>query len=108
LKKLIASVGIDNLDSLFHLQTADIKASALPHDFEPVEYLRRETSKILDENQPITIKDLAIKGSDLIELGFKPGKKMGEVLNYLLEVVLEKPGLNTKENLIKFINREDV
>jgi hypothetical protein len=35
------------------------------------------------------------------ELGLKPGPKLGEILNKLLEEVLENPELNEKENLLK-------
>lgn len=101
LKKLMVRVGVENLKDLFDLQEADIKASAPPYDLSPVNYLRERTQKILEENEPLTIKDLAIKGSDLMELGIKPGKTLGDILNSLLEVVIEYPELNTKEYLIQ-------
>jgi tRNA nucleotidyltransferase (CCA-adding enzyme) len=100
IKKLMLRVGVDTLEELFSLQTADIKASAPPYDLEPVEFLRRETSKIIIENQPISVKDLKVTGSDLINIGFKPGKNLGEALNYLLQLVLENPELNTKDYLL--------
>jgi tRNA nucleotidyltransferase (CCA-adding enzyme) len=36
-----------------------------------------------------------------MSLGYKPSKEMGSCLNELLEIVLEKPELNTKEVLLK-------
>jgi len=44
----------------------------------------------------------------LIAAGFKPGRKMGLILNRLLNAVLEDPSLNDKEvllNLAKSINK---
>ena len=36
-----------------------------------------------------------------MDAGFPKGKCMGEILNALLEMVLEKPELNEKEILLK-------
>ena len=42
-------------------------------------------------------------GSDLIKLGMKPGKVIGETLNDLLQVVLEHPEKNKKEILLEIV-----
>ena len=41
-----------------------------------------------------------VNGSDLIKIGIKPGKKLGWILNELLESVVDEPDTNTKERLI--------
>jgi tRNA nucleotidyltransferase (CCA-adding enzyme) len=102
-KKFINRVGIDNLDDLFELQIADIKGSTPPFNYSNVLNFKEEVYKILSERQPLTIKDLDINGYDLIELGYKPGKQMGDILKSLLEKVLENPELNKKEKLIKMV-----
>ena len=43
---------------------------------------------------------MAVSGKDLIEVGMKPGKEIGEVLKLLLEEVLEEPEKNQKEYLL--------
>lgn len=103
IKKLINRVGIDNLEDLFNLQIADIIGSIPPYDFTNVLDLRNEVNRILNEKEPFNIKDLAINGHDLIELGMKPGIEMGRALNGLLEKVIEEPSLNTKEKLIELV-----
>ena len=55
---------------------------------------------ILEKRQCLTLKELAVNGSDLIAMGLKPGPKMGQVLKELLEVVLEEPGQNQKDILL--------
>ena len=101
-KKFINRVGIDNLNDLFELQIADIKGCAKEYqDFSNVIKLKEECQRILFEKQPLLVKDLKINGNDLIQLGFKQGKEIGETLNKLLEMVLENPELNNKEFLIK-------
>ncbi|MBA4510070.1 HD domain-containing protein [Clostridium sporogenes] len=104
IKKFINKVGIDNLDDLFELQIADIKGSAKEyHSFDNVLNLKIKCEKILSEKQPLTIKDLDIDGHDLMELGIKQGKEIGIVLNKLLDIILENPNLNNKEDLIKIV-----
>ena len=49
-------------------------------------------------NKPVTLKDLAINGYDLINYGYE-GKVIGEMLNDLLEIVLEDPEKNKKSIL---------
>jgi tRNA nucleotidyltransferase (CCA-adding enzyme) len=103
-KKFINRVGVDNLDDLFELQIADIKGASNEYqDFSNVLKLKQECYKILNEKQPMTVKDLAINGKDLMNLGYKQGKEIGEILNKLLEIVLENPELNTKEYLIEYV-----
>jgi tRNA nucleotidyltransferase (CCA-adding enzyme) len=49
---------------------------------------------------PLTLKDLAVKGEDLIAAGVRPGPEVGALLGRLLDVVLEDPGRNTREDLL--------
>lgn len=53
---------------------------------------------IKDNHLPTTLKDLALSGDDLIALGIQPGKRIGQMLNDLFDLVIQ--GLpNTKEAL---------
>ena len=69
--------------------------------------VRKTWEEIVEKGQCVSLKGLAVTGSDLIAVGMKPGKEMGEVLHKLLEQVLEDPDLNEKETLLKlaFSNR---
>lgn len=48
----------------------------------------------------ISLKTLAVTGSDLIAAGLRPGRELGEILARLLELVIEDPEKNTKEELM--------
>lgn len=50
----------------------------------------------------VTLKDLAINGDDLIQLGFK-GREIGKILDYCLDQVLRNQSLNEKEKLIGLV-----
>jgi len=57
-------------------------------------------AKVRDAHPPLTLKDLAVKGDDLITAGVRPGPDVGEALTRLLDEVLEDPSRNTKEYLL--------
>lgn len=71
-------------------------------DSEPeVEKIRMLWKEIIEDGDCVRQKDLAVSGEDLIKAGMKPGKKMGETLKYLFDLVLENPELNKKEILLE-------
>jgi tRNA nucleotidyltransferase (CCA-adding enzyme) len=56
--------------------------------------------RIRAAGEPLTLKDLAVRGDDLIAAGVRPGPDVGEALARLLEEVLEDPARNTKDYLL--------
>jgi len=106
IKKFINRVGIENLEDLFLLQKADILSHKESLDLNSILELQEAVDKILKEKQPLSIKDLAVTGSDLIVLGYSPGKLLGLTLNELVEMVLNNPELNTKEQLLKIADEK--
>jgi tRNA nucleotidyltransferase (CCA-adding enzyme) len=49
---------------------------------------------------PLTLKDLAVSGDDLVTAGVPKGPVLGQILRALLDEVLDDPGRNTKEYLL--------
>src|SRR5438270_9924022 len=70
---------------------------ALPSSPVP---LSRVVSSIRAAKDPLTLKDLAVTGDDLIAAGVRPGPEVGETLARLLGEVLEDPTRNTRELLL--------
>ena len=60
----------------------------------------------MEQENCLTLKDMAVTGRDLIEQGVVPGKKLGELLQILFEHVLEVPEDNEKEILLEILKRE--
>ena len=56
--------------------------------------------ELTEKRQCVSLKTLAVTGSDLIGLGMRPGKELGSTLNRLLEQVLDVPERNTREYLL--------
>lgn len=99
-KKFINKVGVDKLDDLFKLFIADRVGSKPPYDFEDIYRLKFECERVLSEKQPLTTKDLAINGNDLMNIGIPQGRYIGIILHSLLEDVLGNPELNQRNMLI--------
>ncbi|WP_407454591.1 CCA tRNA nucleotidyltransferase, partial [Methanobrevibacter sp.] len=67
-----------------------------------VEKLYQCLNDIINNNEPYLIKDLAINGNDLKELGYS-GHKIGEILEIILDKVIDNPEINYREKLISLI-----
>ena len=105
LKKLINSIGTDLIFILFEysLLLPDLNNK----DIEKINELISETKRILNDKEPISTKDLAISGSDIIaEFKIKPGKELGAIINYLVDKVLENPKLNNKADLFNIVEND--
>ncbi|MDQ0151248.1 CCA tRNA nucleotidyltransferase [Eubacterium multiforme] len=103
IKRLINRVSLENINLLFSLQEADIKS--LKDSITPLNKLnimKDKANKIINSKEPLSVKDLSIDGSDLINnLSITPGKIIGDTLNHLFKLVLENPKLNNKDYLLK-------
>ena len=110
IKKLILNIGIENIFNVFSIQRADIKTLKNPSDifFEKIDFMETTVRNILENQEPLFIKDLKITGNDLISEFNLKGKSIGETLDYLLDEVLKDESLNNREDLLlltrKYIN----
>ena len=68
--------------------------------------LKATVDAIYDANECVTVKDMALSGTDLIEMGFEKGTVIGDKLNLLFEAVLKDPSLNNREDLIRIAKQE--
>ena len=109
-RRAVSKIGADIMDMLFLVEYADVlsqsdkmleeKLSKINSGVERFEYITQNA-------QPLSIKELALTGSDLIAAGVKPGPNMGEILKKMLDKVLDEPEANTKENLLEYLKTMD-
>jgi tRNA nucleotidyltransferase (CCA-adding enzyme) len=99
LRRWLRLVTPELVRDLFTLAAAKPNTSPA-EDFDLV-HLQGKVDRILSEGPALYVKDLAVDGKVLMsELGLKPGKHLGELLNQLLEAVTDEPSLNTRETLL--------
>ena len=104
IRRAMARVGEEDFPLLFEVRYADTMAQS---DFQRddkllvIEQCKAVYKEILDRKDCVNLKNLAVKGKDLIDLGIAPGKTLGNILSAMLMDVIEHPEHNTKEYLLK-------
>lgn len=100
----IAKVGENLFPLLLEVKMADGAAQSEYRRVEKrrkVEAWRAIYEQILRDRSCISLRQLAVRGGDLIAAGMKPGPEMGTVLHRMLEDVLDEPSHNQKEYLMR-------
>lgn len=80
------------------------------------DYLRREKldriqkveqiyRDILQREECLSLKQLALNGRDLIALGVQPGQEMGDLLESMLQMVLDDPARNDRAFLTEYVKK---
>jgi tRNA nucleotidyltransferase (CCA-adding enzyme) len=87
IRRWLASVG----------EYADDLLTLLP---APGSQLSKTVERVRAAKPPLTLKDLAVRGDDLIAAGVRPGPSVGETLARLLDEVLDDPTRNTRDYLL--------
>ncbi len=103
-RRAVSRIGEDAFPALFEIKRADIYAQSdyrRESKLQRVESWQRLYEEMLEKKQCVSLKELAVTGSDLIKAGRKPGKELGDILQWLLEKVLDDPECNTKERLLE-------
>lgn len=100
-RRFLRRIGSEHVDDLFDLRIADgfgIRRS-MPSGLGVIE-LRKRIESVIDSDQAISIKDLAVNGTDLAKAGVPKGPEMGKVLEFLLETVIDDPAQNEHDKLL--------
>lgn len=107
LKRQIARIGEDNIFYLIELQKADrICSSSENKNTDFLIEREKQIKEIIEYKEPYEKSQLAINGKEIIDLGYKQGPLIGEILEYLLELVLENPDLNHIDRLKNIIMKK--
>lgn len=107
-RRAVAKIGADNFYDYLAVQEADIRGQApskLDKRLIDLEKKRMMFDDLIKQEYCTTIKDLAINGGDLKGLGIPEGKAVGIILKVLLKKVVDKPELNTKEELVILVDK---
>jgi tRNA nucleotidyltransferase (CCA-adding enzyme) len=104
-RRFLRRVGKEGVSDLFALRKGDVVGRGRGEDPEDeLGGLRRRIEAVLEEEQALSVSDLAVTGQDVMAaLGTSPGPIVGEVLRALLERVIEDPSQNQREGLLSVI-----
>jgi tRNA nucleotidyltransferase (CCA-adding enzyme) len=103
-KRMMSKTGADLFEKLLTLQKADNAAKnpeLLPEKLKRIDGGLEIYREVLAKNQPYRVTDLVLNGRDLMEIGYRQGKEIGDTLKALLDEVIIRPELNTRAYLVK-------
>ena len=103
MKRWLNRLGEDGVRQLLQVKEADIRAQA-PDPTGRVAELRRMArliDDIMEQKQCFSRRDLQVNGHDLLALGLYPGKRLGDLLDALLEAVIDGRCPNEKTALLR-------
>lgn len=108
-RRALHKIGKEYFEQILELKQADMLAQSTYQREEKEENLRQVRTlyeEILRKEECVSLKELALTGKDLMELGVPQGKQLGMILQQLLEDVLENPEHNTREYLVTLVRQK--
>ena len=102
IRRAMLKFGVDFLNDFFILKQADMDDHIYPDDkyITTTDNFKSIMQELIDEDACFSMKDLAIDGNDIMKLlNIKTGKRVGEILNILLDEVIEEKLENKYEIL---------
>lgn len=103
LRRRLSKLGSETVHQLLALQRSDMGAK--PADDSRFSQIQLLLQEIEAENACLSIRDLAVSGHDLMDLGYR-GPAIGQALQFLLEQVLDERVENEKEALIQALKQQ--
>lgn len=98
IKKLMSEMGESDFFSLIKLKIADEPEKAVE-----LEKAKQIAERVIADKECFKLKDMAVKGDDLIKLGIAMGPEIGKTLNMLLDKVISEEVANDKDSLMQII-----
>ncbi|HSJ16454.1 MAG TPA: CCA tRNA nucleotidyltransferase [Longimicrobiales bacterium] len=105
-RRWLAEVEPGFVPDLFRLRFALWRARPVAGGAADLVERWRMVRRVLRERPPLAVSDLALDGSDLKQLGLRPGPEFGIILRRLLERVWDEPALNERERLLHIVRTE--
>ena len=108
-RRALNKIGKEYFEQVLAIKQADMLAQSTYQREEKEENLRQVRAiyeDILQKEECVSLKDLALTGKDLMQIGVPQGKQLGVILQKLLEDVLENPEHNTREYLSELVKQE--
>ena len=104
IKRWLNKIGEKQFRRLLEVKKADNKAQNLylsQPEIEKLNEIEKLLEEVLQEKECFSLKDLAINGQDLIGIGYKSNKELGNTLNTILQKVIDGDLPNDREKLLQ-------
>ena len=108
-RRAMNRIGVELFPYYLAVRLADVKAQSPYRRREKIENIvavRELYRKALLEDECVTLRQLAVSGRELMDLGMKPGRDLGSMLSELLEYVIDDPARNRKDILCDYVKEK--
>ena len=108
-RRAMNRIGVDLFPYYLAIRLADVKAQSSYRKREKIENIvamRELYQEILLNDECVTLRQLAVTGRDLMNMGMKPGVELGRMLSELLEYVIDDPKRNNKKHLCEYVKKK--
>ena len=108
-RRAMNRIGVELFPYYLAVRLADVKAQSPYRRREKIENIvavRELYRKALLEDECVTLRQLAVSGRELMDLGMKPGRELGSMLSELLEYVIDDPARNRKDILCDYVKEK--
>jgi len=113
IKKLLNRLGETRFRRLLVIKNIELKASknketdTLKKQYQTLKSIRSIFNDIIRKKECYHIKDLAINGDDLLDIGYQKGEKIGITLNKMLDLVINEQVKNDKNAILKVLCNQE-
>ena len=100
-RRLINHTGKENVFAF--LSFCEALSAAFPVFDNDYEAFVKEIKDIFEKKECTSLNELAVNGRDILEITDVGGAEIGRILDALLRKVMDEPGLNRKEELLRLV-----
>lgn len=108
-RRAMNRIGTELFPYYLAVRMADTKAQSAYQKRDKIENIvaiREIWQEVLLNDECVTLRQLAVGGRELMELGMHPGRELGSMLSELLEYVIDDPKRNDKEILCNYVKEK--
>lgn len=110
IKRMLQRLGEEAFFALLDIKRADNfgQSEKFRYRQEILQEIEDSARKIIAEKACFSLKDMVLKGNDLIELGVSQGPEIGRILEMLLDKVISGEIKNDRQELITYLKKSGV
>lgn len=103
--KLLLNELRGDLSGFFELKKAFAVASGSQEKLNAIQNGLVKTKRIIDNNECYSLRQLAVNGNDLLQIGYR-GECVGDSLCFLLTAVMKGEVFNNKKDLLTYLEKK--
>lgn len=108
IRRMFSQIGLENVPMMLEIKRADLLGQSTyqrESKMALVDKFEAHYNECVANNYCLQKKDMSVNGGDLIAMGMKQGKEMGQIIDRLFDAVIENPQMNEREKLLELAHK---